>query len=163
MQGFELSTTAYIHEGLAFDAGGNGTIAASGTYTFVGSTGSKQVHFHGFSVKVSKGPVTIELIESPTVTVAGTLFVTPNRNRNSANVPMMKSYRGSTVTGGSVIATRKIFDVGGGAHIEGGDTGPMGEWVLKNNTSYGFRITNGDTNASCDFEASFFYYELEDK
>lgn len=155
------STTVYIHEGFGFDAAGHGTILANQNIVLLGKVGVMPVHLNGFEIITSKGPFLIELIESPTISSNGTQFQTPNRNRESTRTAVMQTFIGSTITGGTVLSTRKIHSVGGGSHTESGEGGFNGEWVLKPNTNYAFRLTNLDTTASCDYSASFFFYEVD--
>jgi hypothetical protein len=161
MQGVELSTTAYIHRGVAYDVAGYTTIAGDGTYVFLGKTGAFPVHLHDFSVKTDVGNVLIELIENPAVSDAGTPATSYNRNRSSARQSRTKVYAGATISGGTTISTRKIHDIGGGAHEEGGADGFAGEWVLKPLTTYAIKITNLNAISDVNISASFFYYEIE--
>lgn len=161
MLGVELSTTSYIHEGLAFSVDGVGTIPANTATTFLGRIGDLPIHFHGFEVSSSLGPITIELIEAPAVSNAGTPIISYNKNRLSDNKSTMKAYSGATITGGTVIGTRKIHAIGGGSLTQGGEASFDTEWVLAPNKDYAFRITNGDTNTAASFAVKFFYYELE--
>lgn len=161
MQSVQLSTTAYIHAGQAFEFSGAGTLAGGGNVVFLGRTGALPVHFHAFEVKVSKGPVLIELIEAPTVSNVGTPQLPFNRSRQSPEKSDMLISTAAIISGGTILATRKVHDIGGGAHTEGGEAGINGEWVLKANSVYAFRITNLDGAAACDFSSIFFYYELE--
>lgn len=156
----QSSTTAFIHEGKGFSYAGTGSLASSGKATFLGRTGGRAVHFHGFNVSVNKGAVLIELIESPTVSAVGTQQSPRNRNRNILDQSDMLLYSGSTVSGGTVIDVSKIHDIGGGSHTEGGDGGFNVEWVLKPSTDYAITVTNLDTIAGCDYSCKFFYYEL---
>jgi hypothetical protein len=150
--------TDHIHNGLGYEVSGTGSLLSGGSYTFVGEVGAIPVHFHNFNVDTSNGPVTVELIENPTITVAGTPVTTFNRNRNSVNIASLAVSGGATVTGGTVLATRKLFSTGTGANVKAGDAGLSGEWDLKVNTAYAIRITAG---ADFDWAANFFWYEID--
>jgi hypothetical protein len=73
----------------------------------------------------------------------------------------MVVYAGSTITGGTVIATRKITASAQGSHTESGAAGVSGEWCLKRNKSYAIRLTNQDTLSASVCSASFFFYEVD--
>lgn len=153
------TTTVYIHQGYAFEAGGIGNIPIGASITLIGVTGNIPVHFHELVVTTDKGVAVIELIENPTITVTGTPFPTFNRNRDSDNVSRMQCYIDATVTGGTIFPTHLIHNIGGGAHIQGGSSGYGGEWVLKPNTPYAFRITN-QSGSIMAYDANFHYYEV---
>ena len=157
------SVTQHIHEGNCFDVSGTGTLNATtqASYTFVSVIGDIPMHFHSFDVTADDGPVTIELIESPTVTVQGSAVTPLNRNRASTITSDASVYANSTVTDGTVLATRQIYGGDVGAHGQGGSGAIAEEWVLSPNTTYAVRITNDDLLASVNFSASFFYYEID--
>ena len=152
------STTAHIHEGYAYDSSGSGTIPVAGYYAFLANVGSIPLHFHGLTVDVDAGPVTIDLIEAPTVSAAGSAYTPRNRNRAFTDTSGATVTMGATITGGTVLFTHTIHAIGGGAHTQGGEAGGQGEWVLKPNTYYALKITGADGTA---FNAKFFYYELD--
>lgn len=152
--------TDNIHSGVAFDVSGyTASLANGSSLIFLGKTGAKQVHFHGFNIVTSAGLATIEFFEGTTVSANGTAVSTPNKNRNSTTTATMQVYSGSTVTSnGTLLASRHILSVGGGAHIEGGEANVSSEWLLKPNTNYMFKITNSSGSAIA-LSASFYFYE----
>lgn len=152
--------TDHIHNGLAYEISGSGSIvvATNPTYVFTGVTGTIPVHFHAFNVDSSNGPITIELIENPTITVAGTPVTPYNKNRNSTKTSTMAVAAGATITGGTVIATRKVLTSGVGVNVNAGSGGIVGEWDLKTSTTYALRITAG---VDLDWAANMFWYEIE--
>ena len=149
--------TDHIHAGLGYEVSGTGVFAAAGTYAFTGTTGSTPIHFHGFNLTSSAGPVTMRLIEAPTVSVAGTAVSAIQKNRSSTNVTSMVVKQGATVSGGTVLGIRMIHAVGGGAHTEGGANAFSGEWILKPNTVYAITIEAG---TALTWSAVFHWYEL---
>lgn len=151
--------TDHIHEGIGYEFSRSGTLGSESSYIFTGTIGDLPAHLHGFSISVSAGPVTIELIEEPTVTVAGTLVPGYNMNRVSENLASTELRVGATINGGTVLSTRTIHDIGGGAHIEGGGAGFGTGWVLKPNTVYAIRITTGTIVGGISWNASFYWFE----
>lgn len=152
--------TEHGHMGLTYEVSGTGTFAAAGTYVFTGVVGSIPIHFHGFNLTSSAGPVIMKLVESPTISVAGDLVTPMQKNRNSTNVSEMVVRRGATITGGTELGVRMIHAIGGGAYIEGGENAFTGEWILKPNTTYAIII---EADAALTWSASFHWYELEIK
>lgn len=152
--------TDHVHNGLAYEVSGSGSIvvATDPTYVFTGTTGDIPVHFHAFNLDISSGPATIELIEAPTITVAGTPITSYNKNRNSAKTSTMVVTGGATITGGTVITTRKSLVSGQGSHVTSGNTAITGEWDLKTNTVYALRITAA---TDLDWAANMFWYEID--
>ena len=155
-------TTDHIHHGYGFEVSATGaspTLSAE-TYVFIGEVGDLTIHFHGFEVSVSEGPVTIQLIEAPTITAAGGDTVTPvNKNRNLAATQLstLTTSGGATISGGTVLATRMIHTVAGGSHTEAGTAGVLGEWNLKPNTIYAFVL---DLPTNISWSTTMFWYEL---
>lgn len=126
----------------------------------LGKVGAIPVHFHGLSVTSNQGTLKIELFESPTVSANGTPYSPKNRNRISTRISSMAVFTAPTITSdGTKLMERIIPQVGGGAHESGGDSGVVGEWVLKPNTDYIIKITNEATSTTT-YGASFFYYEI---
>ena len=132
-----------IHAGKAFHVTGIITLTTEvPTYTFIGVVGAVPAHFHDMTFDAEAGPMLIEFIESPTVTVQGSEAVIFNRRRDSGNTPRLKAYGGATITGGIVLDPKKIFGSSSGINTSG-DLGIIsGEWVLKPGLTYAVRITN---------------------
>lgn len=151
--------TDAIYNGIGFDVSGTGTIASGASASFMAIVGDTSLHFHGFEIKSSAGLVTVELFEAPTTSANGTAKTPLNKNRNSTTVSKTLVYMNPTITAnGTLLATRQILQVGGGAHIEGGEASISSEWILKPNTKYIIKITNS-SGGSINFSSSFYYYE----
>jgi hypothetical protein len=157
------SLAQLLHEGCCFDISGTPTLTANGgTYIFAATTGADtDVHFRDFEITSDNGPILIELIEDVTITDNGDAVATQNRNRQSTTEADMLVYTDATITGGSVISTRKITASAGGSHTEGGYAAIEGEWCLKRNANYAVRLTNMDTLAEAICSATFFFYEID--
>lgn len=110
-------------------------------------TASAAAHFH--------------VIEGVSEGAAGGTEVTPiNRDRNSANVSVLKSARVGTVnrlatyvaadagniTAGTEIVTEAIGATGQGQQTTGGETQVFGVFILKQNTAYAYAIESLDNN-----------------
>lgn len=147
------------HAGISFEKSAIGTIDSNSSYTILGISGDLPPHFHGFDISVSAGPVTIELIEAPEVTVSGSTVPSFNKNRNSTNIADMEVKAGATVTDGTGISINAIHDVGGGAHTVGGQGSINSGWILKPNTVYAIKITTGTIVGGISYAASFFWSE----
>ena len=163
MKAIEKLTTAlrviendhhYIHEGKFFMY--NELIvglAASGTkvIAFTTPNGTYDIHWRPTIVSSSGDKVYLELIELCTLSAAGTdktgsIF---NMNRKSSNTSSMQTFAtGATIDSvGTVIKTNYIgggTSVGG--QVSGGSIGVQNEIVLKQNTLYCERVTNGSAN-----------------
>lgn len=143
-----------IHRGCTFEITGVATISASSTLKLLGVIDGRDVALHNYVIRGDRGPFTVELLEAPTVTAVGTPLQQQNRNRNVANnTSTVSVYSGPTTSGGTVIYTARVPDVGAGSHVQGGEDAMPYEWVLKRNESYVFQITNND--ASNDLNISF--------
>lgn len=149
--------TEHVHRGRGFEISTVGTLTLGGSITLLGVVGDIPVHFHGFVLNTSAGPVTTTLIESPTVSVQGSVVPAINKNRILNSASTMTTYTGATISGGTVLGTREIPEVGGGAHTEGGNAGFITEWVLKPNTTYAIKFTAG---AALTYSAIMSWYEL---
>lgn len=158
MQGTIETTTDNIHKGLGYSVSASGSLSASASVKLLGRTGAIPVHFHGFEIKATQGVFTMELIELPTVSNVGTPITPYNLNRASTNTSQMKVYSGAITSGGTVIYTDKILDIGGGAHTQGGNAGVISEWVLKPNSDYIITLTNNATS-STEWVGAFYFYE----
>jgi hypothetical protein len=152
--------TELIHEGKGFYTYSNVTgLAVGASISMLGRTGALPAHFHNVHVEGSDSPLLIELIEATTVTNVGTPVTVFNRNRRSLNVPDMKVYSAPTFSLGTTIEIRRVYKSGVGAATPGSGI-IEGEWVLKSNTDYIFRITN-NSGAIINLDADFHFYEEE--
>jgi len=137
----------YIHEGGFFEACHKFTLAAAatGVLTFI-TPAVKYVHYRKEKITSSGDKVTIEFFEAPTVTAETGTPITPvNHNRLSAHTAGLVIRHGATVTadGTPLCASYIGGGTGVGSSVSGADTSDANEWVLKRNTAYMVRITNG--------------------
>lgn len=105
-------------------------------FTVVTPNTTKWLHML-FQIEGS-GAVSIEIYEDATVDVAGTVTTPNNNNRNSANTSDAVIRTGDTFTD---IGTLK-FGNQSGANKAAGIIGRENEIILKQNSTYIFRITN---------------------
>jgi hypothetical protein len=149
-----------VHAGESFSYSANQIgLAIGGTVSILARTGSKQVHFDGFNVKVSQGPFRIVFYEAPTVTDAGTIVETERRNRNIATVSLTDVYLNPTVSdNGRILDDDLMPEISQGAVKNAGsgeiDTG----WVLMPNTDYLVVLTNMSA-AIVNWSARFTWHE----
>jgi len=147
-----------VHESLSFTYSGSATaIPSLGSVRFLGRTGDITSHLWSFSVKVDQAPMTIEFFEAPTVTADGTAQTPRNRNRQSDIVPLMQVFANPTVSAdGTLLLADKIF---GDQKTVTSET-LEGEWLLKKNTDYIFKITN-NSNQTANLSAGFNWLEQD--
>jgi hypothetical protein len=130
-------------------------------YWFVTGNTTAWAHI-GHSVE-STGPLTLEIFEGADRTNAKTLQTAYNRDRNSASTPTLKIYKNDntgTGSGGTTDGTKIVWWKGGIANNKvqnGTNVGTSNEKILKQNTSYIFRITSG--MAANLISLSFDWYE----
>jgi hypothetical protein len=160
--GFDTSVSgdhAYIHQGKAFSAMGQTSLAANASYTLQLTTPAAGfVHLRPALISSSASCVTISIIEAPTFT-AGTLGAAINRNRNSliASTAVYR-YAATYTSGGTVI---DIGVAGGGTEGKAGgqQNGAEHELVLKPGTSYLIQISNPAAGATSNIVWNLFWYE----
>lgn len=145
-------TDVCVHDGKVFEITGSMTITGTTTFKLLGAVKDARVKLLNYFIRSNQGLVEIRLVEEPTVTDNGTPTTAINRNRNFSNVSDTLVYTSPTSSGGSVIYSSRLHDVGGGAHIQGGDAEMPSIFVLKDNTNYVFEIYNGNV---ADTEVSF--------
>lgn len=129
-----------IHDGESFTYSGVGSVVAGDTLYFLGRMGDITTHLHAFYVKADQAPITVELFEAPTVTATGTQETVVNRNRQLLTAPLTEVYTGATVTADGTLL---IADIMLGVQKDVNSDELDGHWVLKKNTDYVFKITNG--------------------
>lgn len=114
-----------------------------------------------FGVSTS-GPGLLELLEGPTVTVAGTAVTPVNRNRGSATTAASTVTHTPTITAdGTALATDAIGSGGAPLAQAGGSTdGDRAEWLLNAATTYAFRYTAKGDNQIVSLYIDF--YETQD-
>lgn len=144
----------YIHEGKLFTYNEKFDLATTATKIFAFTTpnGDLDIHYRPAIIESSADKVYVEFIEAPTISAAGTNKLTSvfNMNRKSSRTTSMQTFAsGSSITGGTVIKTNFIgggTNVGG--NVSGGSIGVENEIVLKQNTIYAVRVTNGSSNTN---------------
>lgn len=141
MQVTDLSEVCTL-DGRTFEITGQVTLLAGAFIKFLGRISDTRTSMNNYFVRVDNGPVSVHIIEAPTVTATGTPITPINRNRNSPNTPDTSIFLTPTVSGGLEIYSSFVHEVGGGAHIQGGDAEMKGLLVFKDNTDYTFEIDN---------------------
>ena len=123
---------SYIHEGIFFESYNKFTLAAGATrFVTLKAPAGVYLHYRPTNLVTSADKVTIEFFEGATVTANGTKFA-------QVYIP------GATGMGG----TR----TGASAGLSNS------EWVLKPNTVYMIRVTNGSSGSN-DIQINFEWYE----
>ena len=140
-------TLAEYHEGLA----------NSGVLNHLIVTGYYPVHIRQLIVETTQAPVVMDYFEDTTVSANGTLNPVANNNRTSTKTATAAVYEGPTITTdgtamGSTLIPTTAKDSGGVGFLKGG------EWILKPNSNYLFRVTN-NSGSSIDFGLTLFFYE----
>ena len=146
-----------VHDGKSFIYTGTAQINALATVYFLGRVGDVTAHLFDFFVKADQAPMTIEFFEAPTVTSPGTAQAPLNRNRQLMTPSTMAVFAGATVSAdGTLLMTDQILGVQKDVTSEQ----LIGEWLLKKNTDYVFKITNG-SNQTANVVAGFNWLEAD--
>lgn len=152
-----------VHQGFLWESTYyDGSVDIASPLQFALTTIDVPVEVHlDFDVEVS-GVVTMEIIETPTITNMGTVVPVFNYNRKLApfkNVGLFGIYRDSVYTGGTgtVISTLRGGSTAGGNNRISGTIRSGAERVLRPDTNYILKITPdaNDTKVGVRFE---FYY-----
>jgi hypothetical protein len=144
-----------VHAGISFTYSGVASIPSAGHAYFHGKTGDITSHLMGFFVKADSAPITVEFFEAPTITANGTPQNAVARNRQSSTPPLMQVFANPTVTAdGELLLIGKLL---GNQHTVS-SSNLEGEWILKKNTSYTFKITN-NSNQTANIGAGFNWIE----
>ena len=154
---------AYIHEGIFYESYNKFTLAAGAKRVVtIKSPVGKYLHYRPTNLVTSADKVTIEFYEGATVTAETGTAVTPsNHDRNSALTSGVTLLDAPTVTAdGTKFAQVYIPGATGtGGTRTGQSAGTSGsEWVLKPNTVYLIRVTNGSSGSN-DIQVNFQWYE----
>lgn len=145
----------YIHQSKLFTYNEKFDLATtvSKIIAFTTPETTYDIHYRPVIVSSSGDKVYIELLEDNTLDASGTNKLTSvfNMNRQSSKTTNMQTFAsGSTLdVAGTVIKTNYIgggTSVGG--QVSGGSIGVQNEIVLKQNTVYCVRITNGSANTN---------------
>jgi hypothetical protein len=148
---------AQIHLGHGFTHSSLHTsLAAAASLDHVLLTGNFAVHLRLASFQASNAPGTVLIYEGPT-TSGGSTGTIMNRNRVSTKTSQCTITEAPTVTD---VGTQLDVAYLPAASNQSGLSDDLGrdEIILKPNTKYLFRYTNGDNN-SVDLVARFFWYE----
>jgi hypothetical protein len=146
-----------VHDGISWTYTGSASLAPAAAVYFLGRTGDLTAHLSGFAVDSDSAPILIEFFESQTVTSPGTQQTAINRNRQIVATATLGVYAGATVSAdGTLLKTSKIL---GTQKTVSGQSLP-GEWLLKKNTDYVFKITN-QSNQTAAIAAGFNWLEAD--
>lgn len=148
---------AYVHDGVSFSFSGTFALPSLGVTYFLGRTFETHAHLQDFSIGTDSAPVMVELFEAPTITTVGTLAASVNRNRESQNQAGVLVYTGAAVSSdGLRLLVTKLL----GTQNDVVAREIEGEWLLKRNTDYIFKITN-QSNQAANMRASFNWVEAD--
>ena len=154
---------AYIHEGIFFESYNKFTLAAGATrFVTLKAPAGVYLHYRPTNLVTSADKVTIEFYEGATVTANTGTAVTPsNHNRNSALTSVVTLLDAPTVTANG-IKFAQVY-IPGATGIGGTRTGANAgvsnsEWVLKPDTQYAIKVTNGSSGSN-DIQINFQWYE----
>ena len=129
-----------VHEGETFTVSLLDTnIANSATIIILLRTAAKYAHLTFFASL--GGDATLEFIEDPTVSNAGTPAIEWNNKRYSTTEPTVSAFTAPTISGGN--DPLEAFLAGGtGGNSAGGLLRADVEFILKPNEDYALRLTN---------------------
>ena len=154
---------SYIHDGIFFESYNKFTLSASATRLITLKTpAAKYLHYRPTGLVTSADKVTIEFFEGATVTPAtGTAATPSNHNRSSALTSGVTLLDAPTVTANGTKFAQVYIPgaTGTGGTRTGQSAGTSGsEWVLKPNTQYMIKVTNGSSGSN-DIQVNFQWYE----
>lgn len=152
----DVSSTA-VHDGVAWVYTTSGSVLSGQTMYLLGRVGSIVAHLWEFYIRSDSAPMLIEFFEAPTVTAPGTIQTKINRNRQIESIGEMLIYAGPTISVDGI----KLFEgkiLGSNQTVSGDDF--KGEWLLKTNTDYIFKITN-QSNQTANMSAGFNWVEID--
>lgn len=153
----------YTHQGKLYETFDLQTIASSGTYSYELTTPASStayVHYRWGQIASSADKVKIELNEGATLT-GGASMTSYNHNRNSSNTAEVVVKKGVTVSdaGTQIDQIYMGGGTGNGANASGTESaGGTHEWVLKPETTYLIRVTNGSSSSN-NVEVNLTWYE----
>lgn len=138
------------------------TILSAGVLNYMFETGAADIHIQPFTIVSSADKVTIEFFESPTTTANGTALTPHNHNREYDGVTGFSFYRSPTVTADGTRFSMGYIPgaTGTGGTRSGAAYSGSQEWVLKKNTKYLMKITNGSSGSNVVFFTTDFYKEV---
>lgn len=146
-----------VHAGTAYTYTGTAQVSSAASVYFMGKSGVVTAHLMGFFVKSDASPVKVEFFESPATTSDGTPQSAVARNRQSTATATMQVFVNPTVTAsGTLLMIDRVL----GDKQTVSDEHLDGEWLLKKNTSYIFKLTN-ETNQAINVVAGFNWVEID--
>lgn len=138
-------SSSSVHEGVAFAHTETAALAAGASAYFMGVTGDITAHLWNFAIRADAAPLKVKFLEAITTSADGTQKTVVNRNRQSVIAPTMVVFAGPTVTNdGTLLA--EIDILGNQQTVTENDF--VGEWLLKKNTKYAFKITNNSAQVA---------------
>lgn len=142
---------AYIHEGKLFYSSYKVTLTA-GSSSYIALTTpntDKVIHYRPVSITTSADKLTFLLYEAGTFT-GGSDLIAINRNRkiNVVAGTTVKTAVTSTLDGTLLYTGFIGGGTGTGQSRSGADMGESKEWVLKKNTVYLIKLTNGSSSSN---------------
>ena len=154
---------SYIHEGIFFESFNKFTLAGGATRVVtIKPTAGIYLHYRPTNLVTSADKVLIEFYEGATLTAATGTAVTPsNHNRNSTLTSKVTLLDAPTVTANGTKFAQVYIPgaTGTGGTRTGQSAGTSGsEWVLKPNTQYMIKVTNGSSGSN-DIQVNFQWYE----
>ena len=154
---------SYIHEGIFFESYNKFTLAAGATKVVtIKPAAGTYLHYRPTNLVTSADKVTIEFYEGATVTAATGTAVTPsNHNRNSTLASKVTLLDAPTVTANGTKFAQVYIPgaTGTGGTRTGASAGvSSSEWVLKPDTVYMVKVTNGSSGSN-DIQINFQWYE----
>lgn len=152
---------ARVHDGISFTVSHLFTgIAVDASSDLRFTCGTKKSHL--FVNCASSGPAYYALYEGATFSTPGTEKLVYNRNRNSENAALSRTYFTPGVNSlGTAIQSGQFLPggVGVGFAYTGGTLEHKLEWVLKPGTEYLVRLTNKD-GAGATMSLTLNWYEV---
>lgn len=161
------SDHGYIHDGLLYHVFLNVEISAGGVHDITIKTPPQAqgvyVHYRNEHVSTSADKLKVDLYEGATLaaTPGGSALSIINHNRLSASTSKCTALSGpSVVSAGDLISQSYIGGgTGQGQSRSGAETSAANEFILKHDTVYLVRMTNGSSGANVVQIRPFWYEE----
>jgi hypothetical protein len=151
-----------VHNGTLYQYIGANLIATGATAYLMLVTAAKYVHMSGNFIRGNTSPVLVNFYEDAVTSNNGIEVQPTAKNRVNVIAPTAKLYAAPTVTSDGVLLNAdKIIAGSGGDHKAGGSQEQAGEWLLKPNTKYLFKVTN-QSNGTFDYVGGLTWIETDD-
>jgi hypothetical protein len=152
-----------IHEGKTFSVEGSSTVTSGQIVEFILKTPDTTEWTHlTFDYSSNVADFAFIAYEGVTVLTTGSTAITPlNMDRNSSNTSSLGIWRSSGTATTSSTIVYGPYTIGASGNPQqrlGGTQSHQSEKILKQNTWYVFRFTNGTTTQVINFRAN--WYEL---